>query len=86
MVLFLFEKSYSRVSLMVTSHLQRSYTAAFRSERLSGLFVLLYINDLPNCLIHSQPRMYADEEEKERRVNIALERIRTWLAANKLTL
>ena len=71
---------------MVTSHLQRSYTAAFRSERLLGLFVSLYINDLPNCLTHSQPRMYADEEEKQRRVYVALERIHTWLAANKLTL
>ena len=57
---------------------------------------LLYINDLPNCLMHSQPRMYADDtsityasndvEEIERCVNIDLDRIRIWLAANKLTL
>ena len=28
---------------------------------LVALFFLLYINDLPNCLHHSQPRMYADD-------------------------
>ena len=63
---------------------------------LGPLLFLLYINDLPNCLMHSQPRMYADEtsityasndvEEIERCVNIDLDRIRIWLAANKLTL
>ena len=46
--------------------------------------------------MHSQPRMYADDtsityasndvEEIERCVNIDLDRIRMWLAANKLTL
>ena len=61
-----------------------------------GLLFLLCINDLPNCLMHSQPRMYADDtsityasndvEEIERCVNIDLDRIRIWLAANKLTL
>ena len=28
---------------------------------LGPLLFLLYINDLPNCLCHSQPRMYADD-------------------------
>ena len=28
---------------------------------LGHLLFLLYINDLPNCLQHSQPRMYADD-------------------------
>ena len=28
---------------------------------LGPLFFLLYINDLPNCLYFSQPRMYADD-------------------------
>ena len=46
--------------------------------------------------MHSQPRMYADDtsityasndvEEKERCVNMDLDTIRIWFAANKLTL
>ena len=28
---------------------------------LGRLLFLLYINDLPNCLSHSEPRMYADD-------------------------
>ena len=57
---------------------------------------LLYINDLPNCLHYSQPRMYADDtsitfasnkvEEINKCINSDLEEIRVWLAANKLTL
>ena len=63
---------------------------------LGPLWFLLCKNDLPNYLMHPQPRMYADGtsityasnsvEEIERCVNIDLDRIRTWLAANKLTL
>ena len=57
---------------------------------------LRYRDDLPNCVMYSQPRMYADDtnityanndvEKIERCVNIDLDRIRIWLAANKLTL
>ena len=60
------------------------------------LLFLLYINDLPNCLLHSQPRMYAngtsatfagsDADEMNNCINLDLERIRVWLAANKRTL
>ena len=63
---------------------------------LGPLLFLLYKNDLPNCLMHSQPRMYADDtsityasndvEEIECCVNIHLDRICIWLAVNKLTL
>ena len=57
---------------------------------------LLYINDLPSCLQHSQPRMYADDtsitfagsdvDEMNNCINFDLGRIREWLAARKLTL
>ena len=63
---------------------------------LGPLLFLLYINDLPNCLQHSQPRMYADDttitfagsdvDEITSFINLDLERIHVWLAANKLTL
>ena len=58
-------------------------------------FVFTIQNDLPNCLMHLQPRMYADDtsityasndvEEIECRVYIDLDRIHIWLAVNKLT-
>lgn len=53
---------------------------------LGPLLFLLYINDLPNCLCHSQPRMYADDTSITFVINSDLEEIRLWLAANKLTL
>ena len=63
---------------------------------LGPLLLLLYTNDLPKCLQHSPPRMYADDtsitfggsdvDEINNCINLDLERIRVWLAANKLTL
>ena len=60
------------------------------------LLLLLYINDLPNCLHYSQRKMYADDtsitfasnnvEEINECINSDLEEIRVWLAANELTL
>ena len=57
---------------------------------------LLYINDLPNCLHFSQPRMYADETSLTYAsadlklindcVNDDLNKVYIWLSANKLTL
>ena len=53
---------------------------------LGPLLFLLYINDLPNCLQHSQQRMYADDtsitfvgsdvDEMNNCINLDLERIR----------
>ena len=63
---------------------------------LGPLLFLFYINDLPNCLQHSQPRIYADDtsitftgndvDEMNNCINLDLERISVWLAANKRTL
>ena len=68
----------------------------FHRELWNPLLFLLYINDLPNCLCHSQPRMYAGDtsitfasssvEEINECINSDLEEIRLWLTANKLTL
>ena len=59
-------------------------------------FVFTIQNDLLNCLMHSQPSLYADDtsityanndvEEIGHCVNIDLDRILIWLAADKLTL
>ena len=59
---------------------------------LGALLFLLYINDLPNCLSHSQPRMYADDthltlaDSIELNLNKDLASVSEWLIANKLTL
>ena len=63
---------------------------------LGPLLFLLYINDLPNCLSNSQPRMYADDTHLtyadndicslEASLNQDLLNINNWLLANKLTL
>ena len=63
---------------------------------LGPLLFLLYINDLPNCLSISQPRMYADDTHLtfasndvtllEEKMNNELTKVSEWLIANKLTL
>ena len=63
---------------------------------LGPLLFLLYINDLPNCLYFSQPRMYADDtsltfasadlKHIDDCLNYDLNRVYTWLSANKLAL
>ena len=66
----------------------RDYKSAAEANSLLSSVASLAINDLPNCLMHSQPRMYADDtsityasndiEEIERCVNIDLDRIRIY--------
>ena len=63
---------------------------------LGPLLFLLHINDLPNCLSHSQPRMYADDTHLtlagnsangiELNLNKDLASVSGWLIANKLTI
>ena len=63
---------------------------------LGPLLFLLYINDLPNCLSHTEPRMYADDIHLtysngnihfiQSSQNEDLLNINRWLTANKLML
>jgi hypothetical protein len=63
---------------------------------LGPLFFLLYINDLPQCLNKTKPRLFADDTnltasgdsitDLEAAANSDLENLRKWLIANKLSL
>ena len=60
------------------------------------LLFILYINDLPNCLVNSHPRIYADDTHLtfasndvaflEENMNDDLTKITEWLSANNITL
>ena len=63
---------------------------------LGLLLFILYINDLPNCLVNSHPRIYADDTRLtfasndvayvEENMNDDLTKITVFLSANKITL
>ena len=63
---------------------------------LAFLFFLIYINNLPKCLNHATPRLFADDtnltvagdgiQEIESNMNSDLAPVNQWLLANKLNL
>ena len=63
---------------------------------LGLLLFILDINDLPNCLVNSHPRIYADDTRLtfasndvaylEENMNDDLTKITEWLSVNKITL
>ena len=63
---------------------------------LGPLLFIIYINDLPNCLKITTPRMFTDDTnltavgetlgEAEERAGVDLRNVQKWLSLNKLSL
>ena len=76
---------------------QRGITCGIPQGSILGpLLFIICINDLPNCLKHTTPRMFADDtsltavgktlNEAEEIANKDLKNVKVWLSSNKLSL
>ena len=76
---------------------QRKISCGIPQGSILGLLLFTtYINDLPNCLKHTTPRMFADDtsltaagetlNEVEKRANEDLKNVRNWLSGSRYRL